>query len=222
MGSQARFVAMVGSLLLASSMARGGPRPERGTFLVADDSLLDPNFRETVVLVLDHSAEGTVGVIINRPTPVGLVEVLEGTNVETEVPDTVSIGGPVTPEGLITILRSEDPPEDSQQIFGNVYLAQVSLAVLQVEKGSGQARFYLGHAGWGAGQLESEMALGAWHVVPANDRQIFDTDSALVWRQLRHREIAGSATPSHGAAEAVEEERLGRREQRLRLAARPV
>ena len=157
----------------------------KGKFLVAGRHLNDPNFAETVVLLLGYDQQGALGVIINRPTQVSLADVLSETLQPRPQTDMVYIGGPVGRSGMLLLLQSATQPDETQHVFGDVYFSG-SLAVLQqmIEKKDRSFRVYAGHAGWAPGQLDNEVARGDWHVVNADVARIFRTPAEKVWPEL--------------------------------------
>lgn len=155
-----------------------------GSFLVASRSLLDPNFDRTVVFLLDYNENGALGVIINRPTPVKLGEMvtdLEG--VETR-PETVGVGGPVAHWQLVMLIRSATDLEGAERVFEDVYFTASRLVLEEVLESESEFRIYAGYAGWGAGQLENEIDRGSWHVLPGDPEMIFDPAPQELWREL--------------------------------------
>jgi putative transcriptional regulator len=165
-----------------------------GRFLVASRSLGDPNFAETVILLVRYNEDdGSVGLIINRQTDIPLSRVFRDIKGAKVRKDPVFMGGPVEPGGVLALLKSSSKPEEATKIFADVYLVS-SRALLEKSLTAGVEasafRVYLGYAGWGAGQLEHEMELGAWHVLPAEAATVFDPDPDAVWaRMIRKTEL---------------------------------
>ncbi len=166
------------------------PRPSsklaKGRFLVASRDLEDPNFVETVILLLDYSGKSAMGLVINRNTDVRLAELLpevEGLKNRTE---TVFAGGPVGRDALMLLVRSREPLEEAKFVFQDVYVTASPnlLEELAAEAGNPRYRAYVGYAGWGAGQLDFEVAMGSWHIVPAQAATVFDSSPAQIWKQL--------------------------------------
>lgn len=157
-------------------------------FLIAMPSLNDPNFHGTVTLICDHGAQGAMGLIINRPLDVNLGEVLGHMNLsareETISLRTVYMGGPVqTDRGFV--LHSAGGKWDSSLRIGDSLQVTTSKDILaELAKGEGprQALVALGYAGWGAGQLEQELADNAWLCGPADHHIIFDTPWQHRWK----------------------------------------
>ncbi|MBI4519157.1 MAG: YqgE/AlgH family protein [Deltaproteobacteria bacterium] len=175
--------------------------PAKGRFLVASRGLLDPNFSETVVLLLDYGAGGAMGVVINRPTEVRLATALPDVKELRDRSDRIFLGGPVAVNAMLALIRSSRPPAGAQLVFGDVY-ASGSLKVLrQAVAKSGKRprlRAYAGYAGWGPGQLDRELARGDWHVTTADAVTIFESEPARAWPQLIERlsgQWAGSSQP---------------------------
>jgi putative transcriptional regulator len=161
-----------------------------GKLLVASRDLPDPNFSETVVLLAQVTAEGAMGVIVNRQTTVPLARVLPEFKPPSDA--VVFMGGPVEADGVVALARSASPLGDSRSVFGDVYLvtARESLeAQLAAGVGRDRLRVYLGYSGWDRGQLESETLHGAWHVMPGDAAVVFDNEPDSLWeREIKKTE----------------------------------
>lgn len=170
------------------AIAAGGVA--KGKLLVASRQLGDPNFAETVILILEYGEPGAVGLIINRPTEVTLAEVLPDVKEVQQRADTIYIGGPVARDQILLLVRSGKAPEQSHAVFEDVY-ACASQTVLQriitKPKAREQVRVYVGYAGWGPGQLDHEVARGDWLVVPADTKTVFGKTPSEVWPELIRR-----------------------------------
>lgn len=174
--------------------APGGQKAEnelaQGKFLVADRQLTDPNFREAVVLLLRYGPDGAMGLVINRPLPIKLSTVFPDIKELDRSDETLFLGGPVEPGGILLLVKSESEPEDSTPVFGDVYLG-TSQSVLQrlIKKPDKNDRFriFAGYAGWAAQQLEFECESGGWHVLEADDETLFDRKSSEIWPELIQR-----------------------------------
>jgi putative transcriptional regulator len=156
-----------------------------GSFLVARPILKDPNFHQTVVFLLQHDRDGACGVVINRPAQV------EG------VPFPVYIGGPCQAPGLFMLhghpewAKSADDEEADEptvrELASGIYIGDAACLEQAAKPVSGRpARFRIlrGYAGWGPGQLERELASGAWAVMPATAQLLFDTPFEDLWDRL--------------------------------------
>ena len=158
-------------------------RPRSASFLVAARGMQDPNFARTVVLLIDYDAQGAFGLIITRPTRHTLAEIWpEITGLEAHA---VFWGGPVFPNRLLFLLRSEQAPEEMRQVIPGVHLGSDELTLKRIiAEGRERFRTYAGYSGWAPGQLDNEIARGDWHLVPAERRFIFDTPPEEVWDEL--------------------------------------
>src|SRR6266849_8355944 len=155
--------AMLPAGLSTTLTALNPPQPHpalaKGKFLVASRRLGDPNFVETVILLLAYDEKGTIGVVINRPTEARLSTLLSEVKELQKRTDVVYLGGPVGRSQMLILARSNGQVEQSLRVFEDVYTVagQRMLEQLIHEVGA-QAKFraYLGYAGWGAGQLDFE------------------------------------------------------------------
>lgn len=162
----------------------------QGKFLVADRQLMDPNFRQTVILLLRYGPDGAMGLVINRPLQIKLSTVFPDIKGLDRSEETLYLGGPVEPGGILLLVKSERQPEDSTPVFGDVYLS-TSQSVLQrlIKKPDKSDRFriFAGYAGWAPEQLEFECESGGWHVLDADDETLFDHKSSEIWPELIQR-----------------------------------
>jgi len=156
-------------------------------FLIAMPALNDPNFERSVTLICLHDEQGALGVVINRPADMTMsavfdqLEIDEAASRDTAAP--VYLGGPVEPQ--LGLVLHDSPVEYESGIRVSDELAlTLSLDVLQaIAAGDGpdRSRMFLGYAGWGAGQLESEMVQNAWLTVEADLDIVFDTQTDAQW-----------------------------------------
>jgi len=161
--------------------------PARGRFLVAGTELLDPNFVESVVLLIEYSDEGALGVIINRPTNTPIAEILPEIEAPGEGKHRVWIGGPVAPWQLVMLTRSQTEIEEGTQVLGDLYFSASRIALEKVVSAGNQFRLYAGYAGWTAGQLDQEIERGGWRVMPAEIDMVFDEAPLDLWPELIRR-----------------------------------
>jgi putative transcriptional regulator len=162
-----------------------------GSFLIAQPSLIDPNFARAVVLILAHNEEGAFGVIVNRPAP------------QAGLPFPVFHGGPCPAPGLFMLHGYADWAEDAssppeveedegedakREVAPGIYLGDASCLKRASQQAQQEAkvrfRAFQGYAGWGAGQLEGELQGGAWLVTPADSDVLFGTAAEMLWRLL--------------------------------------
>jgi len=158
----------------------------KGCFLIAGPALYDPNFRQSVVLLCEHNDQGSMGLIINRPTELVLAEALHQLSI-ADHHDLVYSGGPVQPDHLLVLIRAHEQPTLSHHVFNDVYMGTdlPTLQSLAAHALPGETfRGYAGYAGWGGGQLDSELETGSWITIPADSKWIFDADPAAVWPEL--------------------------------------
>jgi len=165
--------------------------PLAPALLVAMPQLLDPNFRRSVVLLIHHDAEGTFGVVLNRTTELRAAQLCESIEVDWHGDPDAEIhwGGPVQPQTGWVLFEDDEAEqsedEDIREVVPGVGFAG-SLAVLRrmASEPPTRMRILLGYAGWGPGQLESELAQGAWLVAPADPSVVFETDVDGMWSQV--------------------------------------
>jgi len=156
---------------------------EKGVFLVASPSLNDPNFRQTVVLVLEHGPEGTLGVILNRTTEVLLSEALPDVGALKGTTHRLFAGGPVQPNIMLLLSRLKEPPPNMRPVFDSVYVGGNPDVLERLIRQAGPAarfRAFAGYAGWAPGQLGLEMLQGSWAVLPP-ESNFFEKDPSSLW-----------------------------------------
>ena len=173
-----------------------GADPKAGRLLVATPLLGDPNFRRTVVLIVEHEeAEGTLGVVLNRPTQIPVAQVLEQwTDLITD-PCVVFKGGPVAPNSALALalVPGTDEPLGWRALDGAPALARLGLLDLDtppnvLAPAIRSLRVYAGYAGWSPGQLEAEIDEGAWYVLAAQPGDVFIDNPDRLWRRVLHRQ----------------------------------
>jgi putative transcriptional regulator len=177
-------------LLLAAAPAADEPAPAR--VLVAQPHLTDPNFAETLVLLVEHDDGGALGVVVNRPygrLPAGKLLEQLGRPGETGPPVEVVYGGPVQPEALL-IVHSGDRGHGSGRRVGPGIAVSGDIDLLGAfARGEGPTRLFvaLGYAGWAPGQLDAELARGDWSLVAAEADLVFPTERTGLWDLVRDR-----------------------------------
>jgi putative transcriptional regulator len=162
----------------------------KGVLLVASPSLEDPNFRQAVVLVVEHGPEGTVGLILNRSTNVLLSKALPDITVLKGTSYRLFAGGPVEPTRFLLLFRLKEPPADARLVFDGVYLGRTPKALERIiaqAKPNETFRAFAGFSTWVPRQLEAEMRLGAWAILPPDSVGIFDKDPATLWQDCLSR-----------------------------------
>jgi putative transcriptional regulator len=164
-----------------------------GKFLLASQKLLDQNFVKTVVLMVQHNNQGALGVVVNRPTSKNVQELWrEVGDSPCESTRPVHLGGPVS--GPIMSVHTSAKLAEIEIIPGVFFAAKkqhLDELVLQRDR---PFKIFVGHAGWGPGQLEGELEAGAWHILPATAEYVFYEDENL-WEQAS-RQIGRSVLES--------------------------
>jgi putative transcriptional regulator len=178
-----------------------GLAPAPGLLLVAAPTLLDPNFADTVVLLIEADVEGAVGVVLNRPTPVPVEEVLPAWGEVVAEPEVLFQGGPVSTDGALAVALLDDaavvPDAGFRRVAGRFGLVDLDTPMDAVAGRLAGLRIFAGYSGWGAGQLEDEIEEGAWYVVPSEAGDLCREDAGDLWRDVLRRqpgELAWHAT----------------------------
>ena len=197
-----RWLAVVAALIAPAALFGAAPPatsdPPQGRFLngqllVATSDMRDPRFRETVILMVRHSKDGAMGLVINRPAgDQRLSRILQdlgddGANASGSLP--IYIGGPVQPE-LGFILHTTDYRRAGIiDVTGDIAVTATREIVRDIAAGAGPKKFMLifGYAGWGPGQLEGELARGSWYTAPLDLPLVFDLDRDRVWERAVER-----------------------------------
>lgn len=167
-----------------------------GRLLVATPLLGDPNFRRTVILIVeDEPEEGTLGVVLNRPTEVQVAQVLESWTDLVTGPTVVFKGGPVSPNSALALAlaRGEDEPLGWRSLDGSSLMSRLGLVDLEAPPellagGITSLRVFAGYAGWGPGQLREEIAEGAWYVLPGEPSDAFLAEPERLWPEVLRRQ----------------------------------
>ncbi len=155
-----------------------------GRLLVATPSLEHPTFRRTVVLLLDHSDAGALGVVVNRPSPVDVEAVLPGWQPLATEPGRLYTGGPVSQDTALGLARVPgDGPAAAglRRIIGSVAVVDLDAAPDDLAAQVSGLRVFAGYAGWSGGQLEDEIEEGSWYVVDAESGDAFSHDPEGLW-----------------------------------------
>lgn len=183
-----RVFLLAAALAVAATAAAQQTDPANGIFLIAKPGLADPNFRQTVVLVTQAKDYSTVGVIINRPTQLKLDVLLRGDPDAARYRDTVFFGGPVMRDVIVSLFRSDAPPEAAAfHVQKDLYLSLHPQNLRALLAGGKRYRLYAGFSGWAPRQLQSEMQRDGWYVLPADVDVIFRDNMEGVWQELVHR-----------------------------------
>jgi putative transcriptional regulator len=158
----------------------------RGSLLVANGQLFDPNFRKSVVLLTHHDEEVALGLVLNRPATLAVEEVAPalGALLEPGVP--LFLGGPVQTEAAVVLAEF-----DQIDLAGTIVVGSIGFpppgAVPETLQGIRRMRVFAGYAGWGAGQLERELRESAWIVEPARSEDVFTDSPEGLWSSVLKR-----------------------------------
>jgi putative transcriptional regulator len=159
----------------------------RGKLLIAGPALLDPNFWRTVVLVVEHNEEGALGLVLNRPSETNVADAVPQLEELLDPEDQLYIGGPVQPSAVIVLARFEDPGDAALLAFDDVGVLGTEAQLDEPVAGVRQGRAFVGHAGWGPGQLDGELERGDWILEPATLRDAFSAAPQELWSEVLTR-----------------------------------
>ncbi|HHM05579.1 MAG TPA: YqgE/AlgH family protein, partial [Gammaproteobacteria bacterium] len=170
----------------ATNTAPGVQAPlQRGVVLLARARLPDPRFRDTVILLTHYDQHGAMGFIVNRPTPMRLSHVVPGLAKQSLRRQVLHFGGPVGMDHVFVLVQSRRS-HGMAHVSGEVYVGQGMQALRHIAASleeDEQVRAYAGYAGWGAGQLEAEVARGDWLALPAGSADVFTREPGQLWRR---------------------------------------
>ncbi len=158
----------------------------KGQLLIAAPSLVDPNFRRTVVLMGEHTDDGALGVVLNRPSETRVHEALPELTSLVDGGEPVFVGGPVQPSAIVILADFVDPER-----AGSLVLETVGFLPAEVDPDElgdlTRARVFAGYAGWGPGQLDDELAEESWIVEPAVPGDVFTAAPGDLWSDVLRR-----------------------------------
>jgi putative transcriptional regulator len=159
----------------------------RGQLLVAGPALLDPNFWRTVVLIVEHNDEGALGLVLNRPSETSVGEAVPQLSELLDPTQQLFIGGPVQPSAVIVLAEFEDPTDAALIAFDDVGVLGTGPSEEELTAGIRAGRAFLGHAGWGPGQLDGELERGDWILEPAQLEDAFSIEARRLWSEVLTR-----------------------------------
>jgi len=191
------WIAAMGLACAVAAAPLAAQSISNGTLLVASPQLTDVNFARAVVLVLQHDENGTVGVVLNRPTSLvpGTIfpELAEGLGAYD---GHLFRGGPIAPTRLLYLVRglaaaTVNGPEVLDKVFLSIDDGSLS-DMVRLADGTDELRLYAGHAAWVPGQLQAEIGAGGWQVLLATPELVFDEDPGSLWSKLEGRGSNGN------------------------------
>lgn len=162
--------------------------PKRGSFLISEPFLPDPNFERTVILLCEHNEEGSVGFVLNKPSILRFDEAVEEVQ-NFHVP--LFIGGPVQQDTLHFIHRSGHIIEGSIKIADHIFWGgnyeQLITIINSGEIKKNDFKFFLGYSGWAPGQLDEELKQKSWIVYEnVTEDKVFNVKSKFLWKEILH------------------------------------
>lgn len=164
------------------------PGSLRGRLVVATPALADGNFAHTVVFLLDHSDEGALGIVLNRPSDVEVAETLPRWASLAGQPPVMFVGGPVQPEAVVGLCQPKEESPAVQPVVPGVGIVDLRADPLALIGDVRGVRLFAGYAGWSGGQLEDEIDEGGWFVIDATATDVFSEDPADLWVRVLARQ----------------------------------
>lgn len=161
----------------------------RGKLLVATPSLVDPNFRQTVLLMLEHNAEGALGLVLNRPSELPVKGVIDEWAAAVSTPPVVFVGGPVSQSSVIALatVALDDADDNWSPVAGRLGTVDLDRNPSEIG-GLDEVRIFAGYAAWAPGQLEAELNEDAWFVFDHSGRDPFAKEPGELWWQVFERQ----------------------------------
>jgi putative transcriptional regulator len=158
-----------------------------GQLLLASPALQDPNFARTVVLIGLHSDEGAMGLVLNRPSTVTVAEAVPQLEQAVSDTDRVFVGGPVQPTSVVLLAEFVDPSAAGLLVFGRIGFPAPEARIEELVEATGRGRVFAGYAGWGEGQLDSEIEQGDWIAHAAVPEDVFSDLPEQLWSGILTR-----------------------------------
>jgi putative transcriptional regulator len=158
-----------------------------GKLLVAPREAPDPDFAETVILLVRYERGGALGLIVNRPTAIPVSKALRDVKGAGKSADSLYMGGPVDVAAVMALVRATEAPRDGLRIFGDLFVINSKKdmeGALNASKNAGGLRIYVGYCGWSGGQLENEVKLGGWYIFDRSAEAVFDAKPETLWSRL--------------------------------------
>jgi putative transcriptional regulator len=159
----------------------------RGQLLIAGPTLLDPNFWRTVVLVVEHTDDGALGLVLNRPSETTIAEAVPQLEELVDADQRVYVGGPVQPSSVIVLAEFEDPTDAALIAFDDIGVLGTGPSLEETAAGVRRSRAFVGHAGWGPGQLDEELERGDWILERAAREDAFSEEPDEQWPMVLTR-----------------------------------
>ena len=163
----------------------------RGEYLIAAKHMGDPTFFRAAVLMLEHGDEGSMGLVVNRPSSVSVANALSKHFPVPESERMIYFGGPVEPAALCILHNDEICGQEDHTLAPGIYIGSHDHVFENMvceneadEEQHSDYRVFCGYSGWGPGQLDSELERGDWHIVPGKANYLFDSEPYEIWDLL--------------------------------------
>ncbi len=160
-------------------------------FLIAMPSMDESYFSESVSIMCQHTEEGAIGLVVNKPMPTSMAEVFIQMNLPTDaLPDPdqlIGSGGPVQPEVGFVLHSPKGDWEATLRVSNDLHLTSSRDILEAISRGEGpkEFQFYLGYAGWAAGQIEHELEQNSWLHTPVDTKLLFSTRPEVMWQSVK-------------------------------------
>jgi putative transcriptional regulator len=173
-------------------MAPGSSASTTGRLLIAEPMLGDPNFERSVVLVVEHTDEGALGLVLNHPTQIPVADALPAWADLVTEPSVLYLGGPVDEQTGWCLARAREPSsvDGFAPLLGDLGLVDLSADPALLVADLHAVRVYAGYSGWGPGQLDAELSVDAWFVVDARPDDPFHDSAEDLWAAILARQPA--------------------------------
>jgi putative transcriptional regulator len=159
----------------------------RGQLLVASPALIDPNFSRTVVLIGEHDEEGAMGLVLNRPSVVSVGDAVPDLEPLVDPLTPVFVGGPVRPSAVLVLAEWEEPGLEGMLVGERIGFLPAETELEALGQATSRVRVFAGYAGWGPGQLETEVERSDWVVAPVDQEDVFGEDPEELWPAVLER-----------------------------------
>jgi putative transcriptional regulator len=186
-----RFAGLTAGLLAAAALCPAQSTRAadlaQGKIVIMDRDAPDPLFAHSVIVLAHYDENGALGLMIHYRSKVTIQRALAGLKGAKDRTDTLFVGGPVDMEAVVALLRSSSPPKDAERVAGNLYLLSSKESIekaLADKRKASDLHMFLGYTGWGAGQLEREVNLDAWHIFDFDENLVFDEHPETLWERL--------------------------------------
>ncbi len=157
----------------------------KGSLLIANPVLPDPNFSRTVILLCNHNEQGSFGLVINRSAELKAPDLFSSIDILKSYNEKIYIGGPVSQSMVFYLYRSSQDVGGLDEVCSGVYLGSsletLESLYLDIDYQKENIRFYLGYSGWSGGQLDGEMKQNSWLIQSADEQIVFLDSEDLMW-----------------------------------------